>query len=142
MLRTCLLANVNLILTSVLRIPSRSSIAYILRLVLVFVLSGAVHVGMDLGFSVPFGKTGAMWFFTLQAVGMMVEQVVQSVWYTLSERKGMGASMVDRMVGHLWVALFLSATAPVWLIPIFKGLYDGGVRSPVPLVLGWRVLLA
>lgn len=115
---------------------------YVLRLVLIFVLSGAVHVGMDLGFSVPFRNTGAIWFFTLQAVGMLVEQVVQSIWYTLSGRKGMGTSMVERMVGHLWVAVFLSATAPIWLIPIFKGLYEGGERSPVPLVLGWGVFLA
>lgn len=141
MLRTCLLSNVNFVLSSVLRIPSSSALAYILRLVLVFALSGLVHLGMDLGFSVSIEKSGALHFFTVQAFGMMFEQLVDYLW-SASFGRSKGTSIARRIIGYLWVIGFLAATAPVWLVPVMKGVYDGGERVPLPLTLGLETLLA
>lgn len=140
MLRTCLVSNINFVF-SVLRIPSSSAVAYILRLVLVFALSGLVHLGMDLGFSVPIKNSGALHFFTVQAFGMMFEQLADYVWSTVFGNNTR-TSIAGRIVGYLWVIGFLAVTAPTWLVPIIKGVYDGGERVPLPMHLGWGVLLA
>ncbi|OJJ84629.1 wax synthase family protein [Aspergillus glaucus CBS 516.65] len=140
MLRTCLVSNINFVF-SVLRIPSSSAVAYILRLVLVFALSGLVHLGMDLGFSVPIKNSGALHFFTVQAFGMMFEQLVDYVWSTVFGNNTR-TSIAGRIVGYLWVIGFLAVTAPTWLVPIIKGVYDDGERVPLPMHLGWGVLLA
>lgn len=140
MLRTCLVSNVNFLISSILRIPGASTAAYILRIVLVFALSGAVHFGMDLGFLVSMERSGAMHFFVLQGFGMMFEQFVVSVWTSVFGKNRMGKA--GRVVGYLWVCTFLAATAPVWLVPIIEGLYEVGERVPVPLLLGWRTMLA
>ena len=140
MLRTCLVSNVNFLISSVMRIPGASAAAYILRIVLVFALSGAVHLGMDFGFLVPVERSGAIHFFVLQGFGMMFEQLVVSVWTSVFGKNRMGKA--GRVVGYLWVCMFLAATAPVWLVPIIEGLYEVGERVPVPLLLGWRTMLA
>lgn len=140
MLRTCLLSNINFVF-SILRIPGSSGVAYILRLVLVFALSGLVHLGMDLGFSVPIKDSGALHFFTVQAFGMMFEQLVGYIWSTVFG-KSMRTGIAGRIAGYLWVIAFLAGTAPTWLVPVIKGVYDGGERVPLPMHLGWGVLLA
>src|SRR5699024_9032190 len=116
MLRTCLVSNVNFLISSVLGIPGASTVAYILPIVLVFAISGAVHFGMDMGFLVSLERSSAIHFFVLQGFGMMFEQFVVSVWNTAFGKNGMG--MAGRVVGYLWVCTFLAATAPVWLVPI------------------------
>lgn len=109
MLRTCLLSNVNFLISSILRIPSASTAAYVLRIVLVFALSGAVHLGMDLGFLVTMQRSGAMHFFVMQGFGMMFEQLVVSVWNSAFGKNSLGKA--GRVVGYLWVCTFLAATA-------------------------------
>lgn len=140
MLRTCLVRNTNVFISSVLRIAHHTSVAYVIRLVLVFALSGAVHVGLDLGFTLPIRETGAMSFFVMQAVGMLLEQVV----WTVLRRVGCGENFgtAGRIVGYLWVCVFLAATAPTWVVPIIKSLHESGERVPACLLLDWRWLLA
>lgn len=139
MLRTPLVSNINFLISSVLHIPHHTTVAYVLRLVLVFALSGAVHVGLDLGFLLSLSQTGAMRFFVVQAFGMLFEQTVWSVLrYVGYERR---SGKAGRVVGYLWVTGFLFLTAPVWVVPIIKSLYENGERVPGCFLLGWEWLL-
>lgn len=140
MLRTCLVRNTNVLISSVLRIAHHTSVAYVIRLVLVFALSGAVHVGLDLGFAVPITETGAMNFFVLQSVGMLLEQAVWSALHCVGCGGCFGKA--GRLVGYFWVCTFLAVTAPTWVVPIIKGLYENGERVPASLLLGGKWLLA
>lgn len=139
MLRTCLVRNTNVFI-SVLRIAHHTTVAYVIRLVLVFALSGAVHVGLDLGFALSIAETGAMKFFILQAVGMLLEQAMWSALQFVGCGGGFGKA--GRLIGYLWVCAFLALTAPMWVVPIIKSLYEGGERVPASLLLGGKWLFA
>lgn len=90
-------------------------------------------MGMDLAFGVPRDKTGAVWFFCLQALGVMLEGVFQSLFHAQIERM---SPLFRRAMGYVWVGLFLLWATPVWLNPIMLCLYKDGQRamSPVPIL--------
>ncbi|KAF7587038.1 hypothetical protein BBP40_007834 [Aspergillus hancockii] len=133
-LRMLLVSNADFISFSVLRIPSRSLLACYPRLLFAFAVSGFVHMGMDLAFGVPRAKTGAIWFFCLQAVGVMAERIFQHVFRARLEKM---PALSKRLIGYAWVSLFLLWTTPVWLNPILLCLYKDGQRLMSPyLFLG------
>ncbi|OGM50957.1 toxin biosynthesis protein (Tri7) [Aspergillus bombycis] len=133
--RTLLVSNADFISFSVLRIPAKSRWACYPRVLFAFTVSGFVHMGMDLAFGVPRAKTGAVWFFCLQALGVMLESVVSSLCGARIERLN---PLFRRVLGYVWVGLFLLWATPVWLNPIMLCLYEDGQRamSPVPIIGG------
>ncbi|KAB8266181.1 membrane bound O-acyl transferase family-domain-containing protein [Aspergillus pseudonomiae] len=133
--RTLLVSNADFISFSVLRIPAKSRWACYPRVLFAFTVSGFVHMGMDLAFGVPRDKTGAVWFFCLQALGVMWESVVYSLFGARIERLN---PLVRRVLGYVWVGLFLLWATPVWLNPIMLCLYKDGqpAMSPVPIIGG------
>ncbi|KAE8155271.1 membrane bound O-acyl transferase family-domain-containing protein [Aspergillus avenaceus] len=128
-LRTLLVSNADFLTSSILRIPPTSQWACYPRVLFAFTVSGFVHMGMDLAFGVPRAKTGAIWFFCLQAVGVLLEGAFHKVFKT--QIQGMN-TVVKRMIGYTWVALFMLWSTPVWLNPIMLCLYEDGqwVMSP------------
>jgi hypothetical protein len=86
-------------------------------------------MGMDLAFGVPRAKTGAIWFFCLQAVGIIAEHIIQYVFRAQLERM---STLSKRVIGYAWVSLFLLWTTPVWLNPIMLCLYEDGQRVMSP----------
>lgn len=139
MLRAPLVGNADFLISSVLRIAHHTTVAYVLRLLLVFALSGAVHVGLDLGFALSFSQTGAMRFFVLQAFGMLFEQAVWSVLRHVGCERRSGKA--GRVVGYFWVAGFLVLAAPTWVVPIIRSLYESGERVLGSFLLDWGWLL-
>ncbi|KAB8251605.1 membrane bound O-acyl transferase family-domain-containing protein [Aspergillus flavus] len=132
-LRTLLVSNADFISFSVLRISPKSRWACYLRVLFAFTVSGFIHMGMDLAFGVPRATTGAVWFFCLQALGVMFESIFQSLFCTQIEKI---SPLFRRVMGYVWVALFLLWATPVWLNPIMLCLYKDGQRgmSPVPII--------
>ncbi|KAF5862107.1 hypothetical protein ETB97_012091 [Aspergillus alliaceus] len=131
-LRTLLVSNADFISFSVLRIPSKSLWACYPRLLFAFTVSGFVHMGMDLAFGVPRAQTGAVWFFCLQAVGVIFESLIQSLFRAQIERM---SPVLKRAIGYAWVALFLLWVTPVWLNPIMLRLYKDGQRLMSPFLV-------
>ncbi|KAE8374913.1 membrane bound O-acyl transferase family-domain-containing protein [Aspergillus bertholletiae] len=131
--RTLLVSNADFISFSILRVPPKSRWACYPRVLFAFTVSGFIHMGMDLAFGVPRAKTGAVWFFCLQALGIMFESVVQSLFGARLDRL---SPLVKRAVGYAWVGLFLLWATPVWLNPIMLCLYEDGqpAMSPVPII--------
>ncbi|PLB50777.1 putative toxin biosynthesis protein [Aspergillus steynii IBT 23096] len=137
-LRPLLSANADMITSSILRIPRASRWAVYLRLVIAFMLSGLFHSGIDLTFGIAWEDSGALWFFTMQAVGILVESAFQHAF-----RRWVGAlsPVVRRALGFLWVCVFLLWTAPVWMDPMVRSVYVDGtpVFSPFLMFRSWPV---
>lgn len=131
-------SNADMITSGILRIPRSSTWAVHVRLVIVFVISGLFHSGMDIAFGIAWEDSGALWFFTLQAVGVLIESAFQRVF-----RGWVNAlsPAVRRGLGFVWVSGFLLWTAPVWMNPMVRSVYADGtpVFSPFLMFKSWAV---
>ncbi|PLN82791.1 toxin biosynthesis protein [Aspergillus taichungensis] len=128
--RQTVVSNGNFI-ASVLGIPSSSTWVCYIRLAFAFAVSGLVHLGMDLAFGVPLAQSGAMVFFGLQAVGIVVENTFQHVFRNTINGMSPGWR---RALGYMWVVVFLLWTTPVWVNPLVHQLHRDGVRAFSPFL--------
>jgi len=62
----------------------------------------------DLANDLTYAQSGAIRFFTTQALGIMIEDGVQEMW-------GRSQGRWKRVVGFLWVWAFLAWTSPCWM---------------------------
>ncbi|KAI9044714.1 wax synthase family protein [Aspergillus affinis] len=137
-LRALLSSNADMIASSVLCIPRSSKWVVYPRLVIAFTLSGLFHSGMDVAFGINWEESGAIWFFMMQAVGILVESAFQHVcrgWI------GRLSPVVRRGLGYVWVCIFLLWTTPVWMIPMVRSVFADGtpVFSPFLMFKSWAV---
>lgn len=79
---------------------------------------------MDTWGVIPLQECGALQFFCLQAAGIMFEDVVQYIWrYVTGKSRDAEPDALERVVGGLWVAAWLTWTTPIWIYP--------GLRRPI-----------
>ena len=69
----------------------------------------------DLGASIPVSDSGALRFFTTQALGIMLEDGVQESFGRI--RGGRKPGLWSRVVGYFWVLAFLSWSTAAWQYP-------------------------
>lgn len=81
------------------------------RPLLAFFISGLIHLLTDIGLGVPRRESGAILFFCLQPLGIMLEEAVQSIV------PGQLPVSVRKVAGYIWVMAFMSWSVPVWLYP-------------------------
>lgn len=74
------------------------------------------HVTSDLGAGIPRSQSGALRFFTTQALGIMLEDGVQEMYRRI--RGGTRSALWSRVVGYVWVFLFLSWSTAAWQYPM------------------------
>jgi len=96
--------------TSVLGLRKGTLLSRYTRLTLAFLISGVLHAALDHGQGVPFTESGALKFFTMQALGIMVEDAMQEVY----QRCGGPSNVWSRGVGYTWVAFWFIWTTPTW----------------------------
>jgi hypothetical protein len=62
-------------------------------------------------------------FFNTHALGVVVEDLVRLAWFKAKGQEGKKKekvrppSLVNRIIGYLWVASFMIWSGPVWLYP-------------------------
>jgi hypothetical protein len=107
----------------------------------VFALSGTMHLAQDLVFGFSWRQSGAMVFFCAQAVGIMVEDAVQSIWRRVDGRvgdeKNAPTPMWAKVFGWAWTWVFLTYTCNVYMAPyepIFGEIYKLPFR-PTEMIL-------
>ena len=78
-----------------------------------------MHIFADAGGGLPMRQSGALWFFSMQVLGIMIEDGVLAIYRRLtgSKRSSLMVS-VERAVGYVWVVFFLIWTSPVWIYPV------------------------
>lgn len=79
----------------------------------VFFVSGSLHVITDMAASIPINDSGALRFFCTQALGIMLEDGAQEIYRCLGGKP----RLLTRIVGYLWVLLFLSWSTAAWQYP-------------------------
>lgn len=114
-LRQGLNGHADVIADSVLKIPRATLLSRYTRLFLAFLISGLIHHSSDLAMGIPRAEAGSLVLFLLQPLGIMLEDAIQ----TLTRRFPTSRSLdqVRRVVGYVWVVVFLSWSTPKWFYP-------------------------
>lgn len=119
-MRTRLATPANLVTYSMLRLRKGSFAARYTSILLTFLVSGVLHALLDLTIGVPFTESGAVQFYCLQAIGIMLEDGVQFVFHRLTRnetRTMLQPKGWTRMVGYLWLVAWMTWCAPIWFYP-------------------------
>jgi len=88
-------------------------------------------------------------FFLTQALGVVVEEIVQPAFMKLlgrrtkaeKEQDGPPSSM-NRLFGYLWVAAFMTWSGPVWLYPQASSTASPGQSNsfvPYSFIKAWKL---
>ncbi|KAJ9326882.1 hypothetical protein DTO027B5_4708 [Paecilomyces variotii] len=110
----------SLITRTILRLPRPSLVERYLNILLAFSVSGLIHVAYDIGSNVPLERSGAMHFFCSFAFGIMLEDAVQEAWKRLTGNRTVKSgetTIWKKIVGFVWVAVFLSVVTPFYAYP-------------------------
>jgi Membrane bound O-acyl transferase family len=113
-LRRGLTGHADVIADSVLQIPRATLVSRYTRLFLAFLISGLIHHRADLAMGIPHAEAGSLIFFLLQPLGIMLEDGMQTLTRHLSTPN---SGRVPRIVGYLWVMMFLVWSTPTWFYP-------------------------
>ena len=102
-----------------LRLTKGTPLARYILLNLTFLISGIFHKYGDYASGVPWRDAGALKFFVMQAVGIMIEDAIQAGYRGLTGRKRTSEkpALWVRCLGFCWLLLWLVWTTPTWTYP-------------------------
>jgi len=114
-----------------LKLPDRSKRTSFLKLFVAFFLSGCIHFAGDYMLFYRWNHGGAFIFFAIQPFAILFEEVIIFLW-KIHIPKG-----ITRAVGYVWVFLWFSYTAPIFLEPLLRaGFFESG--PSFSLILGLK----
>lgn len=129
MFRSFLTGHADLIVDNAFPFLSRHSLASrYLRLTIAFLISGLIHYRADQAMGVPNVENGAINFFLVQALTIMLEDNVAPITSAILPKP------VHRVFGWIWVSGFLIWTTPIWIYPSAVLGLDSAALLPTPLV--------
>ncbi|KAH1304730.1 hypothetical protein KXW91_003119 [Aspergillus fumigatus] len=146
-------ATSNYLARELMALPRPSLLERYTNIFFVFLVSGVMHVMSDLLMGISMSQSASILFFCSMAVGVMIEDAVQAAWTRVSDshRPG-GASTVDsdgyavpcwhKLVGFIWVCVWLSLTTPVWLCPLQMSKEKSLFLVNIPELVGTRKAIA
>lgn len=86
-----------------------------------FFISGVLHTSADLAVGMTLGESGSIRFFCTQAVGILLEDSVQALYhYFISGVDRTKSNRVARLIGYVWLGMFLAWSTPVWAYPAMR----------------------
>ncbi|KAL8672926.1 MAG: hypothetical protein Q9168_002632 [Polycauliona sp. 1 TL-2023] len=109
-----------------------------LFILLTFAVSGAFHTCSDVSQGIRLGQSGAIRFFCMQTLGILIEDGMQASWQSPPGEPGTRRpSLLIRMMGYMWVVLWLVWTTPSWTYPMMK-IDQGGRILPFSVLTNIR----
>lgn len=114
----------------ILHLPYPSSLARYLNVVLVFSCSALMHACIDAKGGIGFNLTGAWACFLLQPVGIIVEDIAETLYTKIFGKPGGPAPLWIRVLGYIWVWCFLALVAPLYNFPLMR--YQDPTRNGAP----------
>ena len=101
---------------------------------LVFFISGVLHATIDLSGGIPWHDSGAVRFFCTQALGVWLEESAIAVYCSVTGvSRSAGPRMHwPRLLGYVWVVLFLSWSWPAYMYPMLYRIRKGSEDSLLP----------
>lgn len=109
-------------------IPRRSRISRYTKLAVAFFISGAIHSRADQLMGVPNAENGAIVFFLLQAIAIMMEDTLAPVFSAVLPQP------LRRVLGWFWVLGFLVWSSPIWIYSSSRLGIDSAALLPTRVV--------
>ncbi|KAL2831311.1 membrane bound O-acyl transferase family-domain-containing protein [Aspergillus pseudoustus] len=104
-----------------------SLLARYTRYLIVFLVSGLIHLFLDLAVGISFRASGALPFFLVQVVGFGVEDAVAYSARRFQMRTNRQIPVwATRAVGYTWVAAFCIWSWRPWVFPLLLKALEGG----------------
>ena len=122
------------IVEDMLRLPLSSFLGRQLCFFLIFLISGILHATIDLSAGIPWHDSGAVNFFCTQALGIWIEEIAAAIFCSVSGISGSGGrnSYWNRLLGYIWVVLFVSWSWPAYMYPMLYRIRQGSEDSFLP----------
>ncbi|KAI1493660.1 membrane bound O-acyl transferase family-domain-containing protein [Biscogniauxia mediterranea] len=124
------------LLHDMLGLKRGSKLVRYMRIWLIFLISGIWHVAIDFSSGISPRHSGALRFFSVQPLGIIIEDMILMP-YTANSRLGKPTPTIARRVlGLLWVSLWMAWTAPGYLYPIMdkSGSPDDDGVVPISII--------
>lgn len=102
------------------------------RLLSIFLVSGFMHLLIDIASGVPLHASGAMTFFATQALGIAIEDLAIATYRFLFVSSLRPPSLGERILGRIWVVAFLTWSTPVYFYPMLWRSNMGLEDSTIP----------
>ncbi|KAI1762361.1 membrane bound O-acyl transferase family-domain-containing protein [Hypoxylon sp. FL1150] len=121
----------NFIIYDIVCVRNYAKLVRILRIWMIFLISGMLHVAIDFSAGIPLEDSGARRFFCIQPLGIIIEDLVRAYIPPMTSRH----TIIQRCVGFIWVSLWMAWTAFAYLYPIINKseLGNGGV-IPISII--------
>ncbi|MCJ1267838.1 hypothetical protein MMC22_007724 [Lobaria immixta] len=123
---------VDFFLHTVFQRSKKTTTTKYLSFLLHFFLSGLLHAGTDMASGAPWQETGAIQFFCMQTVGIALEEGVQHIYHSAFQSRHPSTMLWARILGYVWVILFLAWSIPVWLYPSICRIRSGSADALLP----------
>lgn len=111
------------ITTNILHLEKHSLLGKYVYAMLVFQLSGIVHIVGDVAAGVSVRDSGVMQWFSIQALGFIIEDTFIALYRKITGTKARPDSKIptwQKIFGFIWVCAWMVWTMPVWTYPISK----------------------
>ena len=105
------------------------------ELFFVFLISGTLHHIVEVAQGLAWSESGAISFFTMMAVGILVEDGVQWVVYDVLLGEGKRGKWWGRAIGYVWVLGFFTYATPFWAYPSLRKNTGGPSNEVLPVSL-------
>jgi Membrane bound O-acyl transferase family len=134
----------NFLVEDILRLTHHRLVARYSKILATFLVSGLLHLAVDLALGMSLAESGSVRFFCTQALGIAVEDGVQAIHRAVYD--GGRGTVSDqprawaRVVGYVWVVVFLAWSTPVWVYPAIR-MNNGGVDDRILPFSVLRMLL-
>lgn len=128
----------------VLHLTNHRLVARYAKIFATFFLSGLLHLVVDLALGMSLSESGAVRFFCMQAVEIMLEDGVQAMYRRMrGTESALPPSGWARTLGYVWVVAFLSWSTPMYAYPAIRRNHGDAKDRILPfsvlrLMLGWE----
>ncbi|KAJ5114907.1 hypothetical protein NUU61_000666 [Penicillium alfredii] len=132
----------NFAVRDVFRLPRSSILERYTNIFFVFLISGILHVIVDILQGLPAHRSGAMPFFLSFVLGIMLEDGAQAIWWHLftsgdrktprksSTREAVVPPLWQRILGLCWVWAWLAVTSTWYFTPMIQLTTKDSVMIP------------
>lgn len=106
--------------TEILQLPKGSMLQRYVYIMLVFQLSGLIHIVGDVASGLDVKDSGVMHWFSVQALGFAIEDSIAWLWTRATGRLADEGKLWQKVLGFVWVVGWFIWTMPVWTYPISR----------------------
>lgn len=115
------------IVTELLNLPPQSPLRRYIFIILVFQLSGLVHVVGDVAAGLRVKDSGVMQWFSMQALGFAIEDGAAALFGWITGQESNPDALWKKFVGFVWVCVWIVWSMPVWTYPISRASEGEGI---------------